>query len=267
MTTQRDIGDFTTDPDGIRDAKELIATLRTSIAALWGFHAGVLTSVSGTNEITASVEVTQGFSALTNGLSAVLIPANTNTGAVEINVHSLGLKDIKTPSGDALSAGALVAGTRALIVFDSDNDYWWLLGSSGTTQVTVTGGLQVKRSEPGRLLVEVAASTALEALMTRSFQCTYATSRVIIEGQVSKYVGSGSTDADGFEIQLFKDNVLVETITDAVVGDSHTNNMFYFSHLPGDTDSHTYEIRASSTIAATYPVSANWMIATEMSPN
>ena len=292
MTIKRDIGDFTTDDDGTRDGKELVATIRKSLLALWGFHAGTLINVAGTNIITASVEVTQGLTALTDGLNAILVPVNTNTGAVEIDVAGLGRKPVKSASGQALSAGTLVAGTRSLLLFDSDHDHWWVFGSSGTTNVSVTGGLQVKRSEPVRLIVEAGPTTEETILVSRRFQCTYSTSRVILEGAVSRVTGANETDTGdtdtgdtdtgpandetvdpdpidtrGLSISLYKDGVLVEIITDAAVVNTHTVTPFYFSHLPGDTDAHTYEIRVGCTIAATYPVSGNWMVATEMTPN
>lgn len=265
--TNRDIGDFSTDPDGARDGKELVATIRATIQALWGFHAGVLQDVVGTNSIAANVEVTQGFTALSHGMWAILKPENTNTGAVEINVQGLGLKAIKTATGQALSAGDLVADTRTIIVFDSDEDFWWLFGSSGTTEVTVTGGIQVKRSEPSRLQVEAGPTTIATVIASRSFQCTYSNSRVIIEGAVSRFTGAGTADPDGVEIQLWKDEALIETITDAAIENTQTVTPFYFSHLPGDTDSHTYEVKVACSIAATYPVSSNFMHLTEMTPN
>lgn len=264
---KRDIGDFTTDDDGERDGKELVATIRQSLAGLWAHVGGKLLDVSGTNSLSASVEVTQGFTALTNGLTAVLVPSQTNTGAVEINVAGLGLKAIKTSSGQALEPGTLIGGSRVQIVFDSDEDHWWVNGSSGTTNVTVTGGLQLKRSEAGRLAESIGPTVDASALVSRSFQCTYSTSRVIVEGAISRHVAAGITDPAGLEIQLYKDNGLLETIADGLVGDSQVTVPFYFSHLPGDTDAHTYEVRVSSTLAATYFASSTFIVASEMSPN
>lgn len=267
MTAKRDIGDFTTDDDGERDGKELVATIRETIQALWGFHAGTLQNVSGTNSITATVAVTQGFTALTDGLICNLIPANTNTGAVEINIAGLGVKSIKQASGDALEAGALVAGTQTQIIFNSDNDYFVVNGSSGTTEVTVNGGLQVKRSEITRMAVKAGPATLSTSLMSRSFQCTYSTSRVIVEGTVSRISGVGTDDDDGVVIALYKDGALIEEINDAVIGEAHAHTPFYFSHLPADTDAHTYEVRASSTISTEYAASSTWLVISEITPN
>jgi hypothetical protein len=267
MTATRDIGDLTTDDDGERSGADFVATTRESVKALWALNGGTLSNVSGTNTITADILVSDGFDALTNGLRVDFTPVNTNTGAVEINVGDKGLKDLKSASGTALTAGDLVAGTHVEIIFNSDDDYWWLNGSSGSTNVTVEGGLQVKRSEVTRLLSEQGPFTAETSLLSRSFQCTYTNSIVAITGSISRITGTGTSDNTGADIKLYVDNVLTETITAPCITDSYSDTSIYFTCLPADTDAHTYEIRVECDIETTYPISSNWFYISENRPN
>lgn len=266
MTT-RDTGDFTTDTDAKRDGKEFANTLRTSIQGVWAVNGGALLNVTGTNILTADILVSEGFTAYTDGLRASFKPENTNTGAVEIDINGLGFKSIKRNDGSPLTAGDLVAGRHVQMEFHSDGDYWWINGSTGTTNVTITPGIQVQRSERSALASEQGPDTSETAILSKSFQCTYSTSRVVVEGCVSRITGIGATDTSGTVIKFYKDNVEIDQMTTGVAGEALLETPIYFSHLPEDTDAHTYEIRVSSTIEATYLVSSNWFVLFENTPN
>jgi hypothetical protein len=76
-----------------------------------------LGSVAGTNTITASV--TPAITAYATGQEFLFTPANNSTGAVTINLNSLGAKDIvKGSSATALVSGDLVTTTVAKIIYD-----------------------------------------------------------------------------------------------------------------------------------------------------
>lgn len=78
-----------------------------------------LASVAGTNTITASAEPFEvPSSGLVSGMKFTLVPVNNNTGAVTLNVDSRGAKDVLGADGSALSADALVDGTRYLLEYD-----------------------------------------------------------------------------------------------------------------------------------------------------
>ena len=263
----RDVGRYADDPDGMRDGIELVDTLRDSILAAWGSIGGVLKDVAGTNTITAGVEIELGFTALSHGLIVVIKPVNTNTGAATLELNSLGAKSVFNSAGQGLGAGELVLGTNYILVFDSNNDHWWISGSSGITNVTIPSGTTIKRSEKSVLVSETGPFTVETSLVSRNFQCTYSTSRVIIEGQLSRSHGTGTLDLDGVTISLYKDAALIATIDAAASSDQVLETNFYFSHLPEDTDSHSYEIKATSTIEATYVADSTYIYATEMSPN
>lgn len=85
----------------------------------------VLGSVAGTNTITAAM--TPALAAYSAGMTVNFNPAVTNTGAVTINISSLGALDIFRYSGDSLEAGDLVAGIPAYLILDSGADDWYLL--------------------------------------------------------------------------------------------------------------------------------------------
>lgn len=76
-------------------------------------HWGYLAGVAGTNTITATGPVND----LAAGQMFIFVPANTNTGAVTIDIGP-GAKDIKRPDLTALKGGELVATQEAVIVYD-----------------------------------------------------------------------------------------------------------------------------------------------------
>jgi hypothetical protein len=264
--TSRDLGDINTQPGGVSGA-DWTAGARESVAALWALNGGMLLTVAGTNTLTASLAVPEGFSSYADGLRASFVAANNNTGPATINIAGVGAKAVMNPDGEPLSAGAIVGGRVTEIIFNAEDDHFRLVTSGGTTNVTVTGGIMVQRSAPSRLVTAAGPATAATTVASASFQCLYSTSRVIIEGSIGRVTGSGSADDDGVVIGLYVDSVLVQSFTDHCQPSAQVNTPFYFSYLPGNTDSHTYEIKASSTISATYPKGANVVWCSEVAPN
>lgn len=207
------------------------------------------------------------MSALGDGMMADLVTANTNTGAVTLNVQSLGAKAVVDNTGSALAAGDIVAGSLYHLIFLSGSDHWRIVGSSGVSNVTVEGGLTLQRAAPARLASNQGPTTSLTSVASRSFSCTQAASRVIVEGCVSRITDSGAEDLDGLTIHLYVDAASVQSITDAASPGQHTATPVAFSYSPGDTDSHTYEIRAQSTVLATFIKSSCYVVTSEWSPN
>lgn len=94
------------------------ATARTEYAALGQVQDGVgtyLTSVSGTNTITAAVT---GLAAYAAGQVFRFIAAGANTGAVTLNVNALGAKAITKQGTTALVSGDIVSGSTVVVVYD-----------------------------------------------------------------------------------------------------------------------------------------------------
>lgn len=266
MTADRDVDDISTAPGG-KSGEVWTAGVRESILALWALNGGLLLNVAGTNALTGDIAISDGFTSYTDGLRVGFVPANTNTGAMTLNAGGVGVKALRDPDGDATVAGAVVAGRFTEAVFSADDDHWRLVTSGGTTNVTVEGGIFLQRGAESRLVAAVAATSSVTAIGSVSFQCQYSTSRVIIEGNASLVIGSGSEDDDGIVVALYVDGVSVQSFTAHCLGDQVRSVPFYFSYLPGDTSAHTYSVRVSSTIAAAYPKGENVIWASEISPN
>ncbi len=110
-----------------------------------------LLGVSGTNDITGSTAIP--YTSIKAGFVVRLVPANTNTGAVTINVNSSGIYPVTRYGATALSGGEMSAGTCYLIQFDGVEwqiiglfpikesmvaDAEWLTGVAGTNTITGT---------------------------------------------------------------------------------------------------------------------------------
>mgnify|MGYP000848902650 CR=1 FL=1 len=109
---------ITGDPDKVIRGSEIDAefeNIETAISTQDGTLT-YLTSVSGTNTITAATAVA--MTAYATGQRFTFIPANVNTGAVTINVNSIGAKAITKDGTTALVGGELVAGAAYFIVYD-----------------------------------------------------------------------------------------------------------------------------------------------------
>jgi hypothetical protein len=95
------------------------ATVRANYASAAQVQDGVityLTSVSGTDTITAVGAV--GMTAYVTGQKFTFIAAGANTGAATININSIGAKAITKNGATALSAGDLASGAAIDVVYD-----------------------------------------------------------------------------------------------------------------------------------------------------
>jgi len=75
-----------------------------------------LTSVSGTNTITATGA--NGLAAYAAGQKFHFIVANTNTGAATLNINSVGAKDITKNVATALTGGELIQNAIVIVSYD-----------------------------------------------------------------------------------------------------------------------------------------------------
>lgn len=76
------------------------------------------TSTSGTNTITATCS---GITAYAVGQHFWFLPAANNTGAVTLNINSLGAKNVRTKNGRALVLNMLITSIWAHVVYDGTN--------------------------------------------------------------------------------------------------------------------------------------------------
>lgn len=92
-----------------------------------------LTTVAGTNTVTAKTAVP--YSALAAGFLVRFVPANTNSGAVTLNVNAIGAKAVTKNGTTALVGGELVAGKECLLGYDGTR--WQIIGIIGPASATV----------------------------------------------------------------------------------------------------------------------------------
>jgi len=114
------------------------ATDSANIAQVQNSFGSFLT-VSGTDTITATVS--PALTAYAAGQMFAFVAANTNTGAVTINISSLGAKSITKNGTTALSAGDITANYLFVIVYDGTQ--FQVVGVSATTftNLTISGVL------------------------------------------------------------------------------------------------------------------------------
>lgn len=114
------------------------ATDSANIAQVQNSFGSFLT-VSGTDTITATVSPS--LTSYTAGQMFAFVAANTNTGAVTINISSLGAKAITKNGTTALSSGDINANYLFVIVYDGTQ--FQVVGVSATTftNLTISGVL------------------------------------------------------------------------------------------------------------------------------
>lgn len=106
--TSRGSPDQTSDP-GLMAGADWLPANREQTQGLWQTSTCPLKNVAGTNTITADADVAP-LDAYAKGQGWTLNPANTNTGAVTIDIDGKGARNLKRADGTGLSAGDLVAG-------------------------------------------------------------------------------------------------------------------------------------------------------------
>jgi len=94
-------------------------------------------TVSGVDVLTANSN--PALTAYTAGNAFYFVVGSTNTGAMTINIDSLGAKDIRRAGSTALAAGDLVTGQTALIVYNGTN--FQLLNGNAFTNLRASGTL------------------------------------------------------------------------------------------------------------------------------
>jgi hypothetical protein len=98
-----------------------------------------LIAITGTDTITGTVSPT--LTAYTAGQVFSFVVAATNTGAVTLNVDSIGAKSVTRTGAVALVAGDMVIGQIAVVEYDGTR--FQLLGGNSFTDLKVSGTLGV----------------------------------------------------------------------------------------------------------------------------
>lgn len=117
------------------------ATVRTNYASASQVQDGTLTyltSVAGTNTITAVGAV--GMTAYATGQKFTFVSAGANTGAATININSIGAKALTKNGATALSAGDIPLGAAVEVVYDG-TQFQVVSATAGlSTPVSVANG-------------------------------------------------------------------------------------------------------------------------------
>ena len=128
--------DRQTPTSGPKTGTAYATEVNEEVGSLWDKAVITLTSVAGTNTITATC--TPSFlSGLVNGMLFILKPAATNTGAVTLNINSGGAVAVVDAEGTALAAGALRINANYLIKYDSTFVKYSVVGYVPAAQVQV----------------------------------------------------------------------------------------------------------------------------------
>jgi hypothetical protein len=116
------------------------ATVRTMYASAGQVQDGTftyLTSVSGTNAITAVGAV--GMSAYATGQLFTFVSAGANTGATTLNINSIGAKAITKNGSTALASGDIASGAAVQVFYDG-TEFQLISSAAGTVSYASTAG-------------------------------------------------------------------------------------------------------------------------------
>lgn len=167
-----------------------------------------LTAVAGTNTITATGP--SSMTAYTAGQNFYLVPANTNTGGVTLNINAFGAKAVTKYGTTPLVAGDMVAGTMYEVSYDGTQFQLINPSTFNTTQsvpaANITGQVAIANGGTG-----VATLTDLITLVggatTGDFKLVMRASApagwVAGDGGTIGNVGSGATRANVDTLALF----------------------------------------------------------------
>lgn len=160
---------------GVKDGT--LAKDAANVSQIQNSNAILLASVAGTDTITASLS--PALTAYANGQIFTLIPANSNTGAVTININGLGAKSITKNGSTALVAGDLVAGVTYSLQYDgtrfqkiAGSDYAKSGANSDITSLTaltaITAGAVTVAADDKVLIQDTSAGDALKTVTAQS---------------------------------------------------------------------------------------------------
>jgi len=116
------------------------ATVRTMYPSAGQLQDGVityLTSVAGTNTITAVGAV--GMTAYATGQKFTFIAAAANSGACTININSIGAKAITKNGATALASGDIASGAAVEVFYDG-TQFQLVSSAAGTVTYATTAG-------------------------------------------------------------------------------------------------------------------------------
>jgi microcystin-dependent protein len=122
-------------PSQVNDS---MRALMASMAKWRDDTSGLLETAGTASAYTVSTNSTL---TLVNGRTITIRPHATNSAGCTINVDSLGAKNLRSITGESISAGVLVAGTPYRISYFSSADEWILHNTISNPYVVPIGGM------------------------------------------------------------------------------------------------------------------------------
>lgn len=165
---------------------QVTAAITTAASAAQSGAQTYLTSVSGTNTITASLA---GLTAYTAGLIVRFTAAGANTGAVTLNIGSLGAINLVRADGVALVTGDLLTSGTYEAVYDGTS--FKLQGSVAPSQLSTATQIQTISGSVASNALTIGAGAL--TLGFRSTTLTSGTVTTIIGTPSNLVVPSGAT--------------------------------------------------------------------------
>lgn len=120
----------------------------------------LLSSVSGTDTITASAPAA--ITAYAAGQRFSFVASATNTGAVTLNINSLGAKDVTKRGTTALAAGDIASGQ--IVVVEYDGTRFQLIGAISSASDTVSGIVELATNAEAQTGTDTARAVTPAAL-------------------------------------------------------------------------------------------------------
>jgi hypothetical protein len=167
-------------------------------------NADKLITVSGTDTLTGSL--TPALTAYAAGNLFSFVVANTNTGAVTINIDGNGAKSITRTGSTALVAGDMVAGQVVLIEYDGTR--FQLLNGNSFTNLLVSGTL----TYGGVTLTNAVTGTGKMVLDTSPTIATPTVTNPTVTNYVESVVAIGTVTSSN-TIALTNGTVQTATLT------------------------------------------------------
>jgi hypothetical protein len=140
-----------------------------------------LITVAGTNSLTGLA--TPPLEGYTTGAQYSFIAQNTNSGAVTLDIDSLGVKAVTQTGANALVAGSIVGGSMVLVEYDGTR--FQLLTPNSFINPIIRGYTEVITSSGtvgASATLSIAAGTVLTATLTSATACTF-TMPAIVAGK------------------------------------------------------------------------------------
>lgn len=120
----------------------------------------LLSSVAGTDTITASAPAA--ITAYAAGQRFSFVASATNTGAVTLNVNSLGAKDVTKRGTTALAAGDITSGQVVLVEYDGTR--FQMIGATSAASDTVAGIIELATNAEAQTGTDTARAVTPAAL-------------------------------------------------------------------------------------------------------